>query len=312
MRLNLNLVSSLLIAALCLAAVAAVAQTALDPAAVAAAAGPMPLPKGMFALHLDDAEVPTLKGAPFCATVTTEHTQLLADGNRIHTTDDATVCRDSEGRTRREATLNLMQMGQQSSAPKLITIVDPVAGARYILDPGKKIAHRMSLAKTGDAGPPPLPPLPPAGDRVFFFRSTDENLAAGPQIAKGAGPDNDDQAHHVENLGDETINGIHATGTRMTHTIPAGKMGNEKPINVTSERWYSTDLKATVMTKHNDPWAGELKTEFTSVNASEPDSSLFTVPSDYTIAEDKAGPVSLYFPAPPPKVLGHLRSRGPV
>jgi hypothetical protein len=67
----------------------------------------------------------------------------------------------------------------------------------------------------------------------------------------------------------------------MTHTIPAGKMGNEKPITVTSERWYSPELKATVTTKHNDPWAGELKTELKSVSASEPDASLFAVPADY-------------------------------
>ena len=42
-----------------------------------------------------------------------------------------------------------------------------------------------------------------------------------------------------ENLGDQTINGIHATGTRITITIPSGKTGNDKPIVVTSERWYS-------------------------------------------------------------------------
>ena len=35
-----------------------------------------------------------------------------------------------------------------------------------------------------------------------------------------------------------------------------------------------------VMTKHNDPWAGELKTQFTGVNTAEPDPSLFTVPAD--------------------------------
>jgi hypothetical protein len=107
-----------------------------------------------------------------------------------------------------------------------------------------------------------------------------------------------DDAPNTESLGDQSINGIHATGTRMTHTIPAGKMGNEKPIVVTSERWYSQDLKATIMTKHSDPWAGELKTEFTSVSTSEPDASLFTVPSDYKIVDDKNGPIMIQKLAP--------------
>jgi len=48
------------------------------------------------------------KGSPFCATVTSEHTQMFADGNRIHTTEDSSLCRDKEGRTRREAQLNLL------------------------------------------------------------------------------------------------------------------------------------------------------------------------------------------------------------
>jgi hypothetical protein len=39
----------------------------------------------------------------------------------------------------------------------------------------------------------------------------------------------------------------------MITTIPNGKMGSEKPISVTSERWYWSDLKAAVLTKHNGP-----------------------------------------------------------
>jgi hypothetical protein len=73
----------------------------------------------------------------------------------------------------------------------------------------------------------------------------------------------------------------------MTTTIPSGSMGNEQPILITSETWYSPELKATVMTKHNEPWAGELKTQFTNVNTAEPDRSLFTIPSDYKIMNER-------------------------
>jgi hypothetical protein len=62
-------------------------------------------------------------------------------------------------------------------------------------------------------------------------------------------------------------------------------------------------LKAIVMTKHSDPWAGDLKTQFTNVNASEPDAALFTVPGDYKILDDKAGPftIQMFSPASPPQ-----------
>jgi hypothetical protein len=45
------------------------------------------------------------------------------------------------------------------------------------------------------------------------------------------------------------------------------------------------------MTKHSDPWADELKTQFANVNASEPDASLFPVPNDYKVVNEKAGRV---------------------
>jgi len=55
-------------------------------------------------------------------------------------------------------------------------------------------------------------------------------------IVKKGGPDAPESEANKENIGDQTIEGIHTVGTRMTTTIPAGKMGNEKPITVTSER----------------------------------------------------------------------------
>src|SRR6516162_10812583 len=37
---------------------------------------------GMLAMPVADMDASPVKGAPFCATVVTEHTQSLADGNR--------------------------------------------------------------------------------------------------------------------------------------------------------------------------------------------------------------------------------------
>jgi hypothetical protein len=259
----------------------------------------------MIAMHVEDIDTPSVKSVPFCAAVTTEHTQSFADGNRIHTSDASTSCRDSEGRTRREAGLNLLGAGPQTGAPKLITIVDPVAGVRYMLDPDNKVAHKMALSIPGTPGAGDVA-LPAKGERMMVYQNASGSEPHGFStnvVFRKLGPDSSEEAPTTQNLGDQTVNGIHATGTRMSTTIPSGKMGNDKPISVTSEQWYSPELKATVMTKHDDPWAGELKTEFTSVNTSEPDPALFTVPSDYKIVDDKTGSfrIQMSAPGPPPQ-----------
>lgn len=276
------------------------------------AMGPAPLgPKaGVVTMHVEDMDAEPVKGAPFCGTITTEHTQTFSDGNRIHTTENSTLCRDGAGRTRREASLNLLGAATQSSVAKLITIMDPIAGFRYMLDSESKIAHKMPIpsslsTRTGignEAGTVAVR----RSEGVMLYQRVG---TAGPNMVmnndvffKKAGRQ-DGPAPATENLGDETIDGIHATGTRITTTIPAGEMGNEQPIAVVSERWYSPELKVTIITKHTDPWAGELKTQLTNVNTSEPDPSLFLVPSDYKVVSDKVGQFfiqkRLVTPAPP-------------
>jgi hypothetical protein len=44
---------------------------------------------------------------------------------------------------------------------------------------------------------------------------------------------------------------------RTTITIPAGEIGNERAIEIVSERWYSPELQLVVMTRHSDPRTGE-------------------------------------------------------
>ncbi len=277
-----------------------VAQGQQESSVVAASATMPPPRAAMLGMHFEDnMDVTPVKGAPFCAAITTEHTQTFADGNRIHTAENSNICRDSEGRTRREASLNLLGAGPQASAPKLITILDPVAGVRYMLDSENKVAHKMTLPPPGRAPDRALP----KGGEVFIMRNTDGGAGqtfSTNMMYRKAGHDSNEPAPATENLGDQTINGIHVAGTRISTTIPSGKMGNDKPIVVTSERWYSPDLQATVMTKHEDPWAGELETQFTNVNTSEPDPSLFVVPSDYKIVDDKDGRVTIRMVSPAP------------
>lgn len=308
MRMRMNVLALVTILALITSAAAQAPADSALPVPMSTGFPVLSQHIGAMSMHMDNMDVAPVKGAPFCATVTTEHTQLFADGNRIHTTDSSTMCRDAEGRTRREASLNLLGAAGQQSMPKMITIIDPVAGFHYMLDSENKIAHKMAMPSTGvsavEGAASGVPTdQPPKGEHIAFFQSS-EGMAMGGSdvfyhkvITRKPGDASDEPTPATENLGDQSIGGVHATGTRMITTIPSGKMGNDQPIVVTSERWYSPDLRATVMTKHSDPWAGELKTQFASVNTSEPDPSLFTVPSDYKVEEEKDRPMLIQLPA---------------
>jgi TonB family protein len=92
----------------------------------------------------------------------------------------------------------------------------------------------------------------------------------------------------TETLGKRTFDGIEAEGTRTVSTIPAGSIGNERPIEIVSERWYSAELQTVVMTRHSDPRTGENVYRLENINRTEPQASLFQVPSDYTVSESPA------------------------
>jgi hypothetical protein len=204
-----------------------------------------------------------VKNAPFTGDLITETTQTLTDGNRIHQTTTAHMVRDSEGRTRREQSLNgLGVLGSPASNTQVIFIDDPVAGVNYALNPKNHTATKSAVGsrgRGGRSGPPPN----------GGFR----------------GGNRPEQNAKTDVLGRQTIEGLPADGTRVTVTIPAGQMGNDLPIQVITERWYSPDLQMNVVTKRSDPRTGETVTKLTNVSRSEPAHSLFEPPADYKISD---------------------------
>ena len=89
----------------------------------------------------------------------------------------------------------------------------------------------------------------------------------------------------VEDLGRQFMEGVTVEGTRTTMTIPAGQIGNEQPIKVVSERWFSPELKVLVMSRQADPRFGETTYRLTNVTRDEPSPELFEVPSDFKVIE---------------------------
>jgi len=217
----------------------------------------------------------SVQGAPYTATVTNESTQTLADGNRIVQTSTGTMARDSMGRTRQDAPMPSPGNVSRANAPHMVFIRDPVAETSYTLNLTDKTAHkapsRMPLA------PPPaaaaratgLLTLVPAQAQIYAVpRNLASQGSAKPQI---------------EDLGSQTMEGVLATGTRTTHTIPAGEVGNDRPLSIINEVWTSPDLKTIVYSKRSDPRTGDQTMKLTNIGRAEPDPSLFTIPADFKI-----------------------------
>jgi hypothetical protein len=102
----------------------------------------------------------------------------------------------------------------------------------------------------------------------------------------------------TESLPAQSVNGVTANGSRTTLTIPVGQIGNDRPIQVVSETWYSSDLQMMVKSSNSDPRFGDASFELTNISRGEPDPSLFQIPADYTVSEAKSPVVTRFRTAP--------------
>jgi hypothetical protein len=196
----------------------------------------------------------TITGAPFSANLIVQRQQTLAGGNQIQQQEQATVARDSQGRVRIDATVT--RPGSQARTE--ITIYDPVAGSIYRLNPQNMTGVQMPVRQnTPNSGGPAR--TPPANQNV-----------------------------QTTNLGTQTINGVSATGTQVTRTIPAGTIGNTQPIQIVRVTWVSTALQSPVQIAITDPRSGNETMNLTNIVQSAPSASLFTVPPGYTITQGPA------------------------
>lgn len=222
----------------------------------------------------------TVSGAPYTAATVIETTQTLGDGTNITRKIQANVYRDSQGRIRRETTLPAIgPLATSGQSKTFVLIHDPVAGTAYELRPDQKTAMQLAARQGGNKNADAL--------QSKMEARIQEEIANG-TLKK-------------EDLGTQTINGISAQGTRYTRTIAAGQIGNDKPITVVNERWYSADLQIVVKSTRTDPRFGSTTYMVTNIQRQEPAASLFTVPTGYTVTQGRGrgqrGPGS---GAPPP------------
>jgi hypothetical protein len=227
--------------------------------------GPGPFRDRMELLGIGGMHGKVITGAPFSAAATAETKQTLSDGTTISRTVQTNLFRDAQGRVRREVTMAAVGPLAASGTPTFIMIQDPVAGAGYMLDPSRKVAHKMPQHAHGGPG-------------------ADSPDAAHERTHRG-----DNANVTKESLGTQTINGVSAQGTRYTRTIPAGQVGNDKPLTIVKEEWYSPDLQIVVQSKRSDPFTGTATYTVTNIQRTAPNATLFSVPSGYTVSDAPIG-----------------------
>jgi hypothetical protein len=223
-------------------------------------------------------------GHPFSGVEERHSLQVLGDGTRIETRSNDKYYRDDQGRTRIER------------EDGTVLISDPVLGAGVEMKDGKVIRRstfthgpngRFGFSSTAEPGGQ-VQKLTreqvEAQTKAMLALSIASQVKAREALAvsksaqiKEATPAKN--PGNEEDLGHQAFGGIDAQGTRSTTTIAAGAIGNDRPINIVSERWYSADLQMTVKSGNKDPRFGETTYELTNILPGHPDPTLFQMPA---------------------------------
>lgn len=259
--------------ALLLAVTAALAQTPDGPPPPHRPGGPLEMrghggPPGEFMGGIDGR---TVTGSPFSAQIVSTSTQTLPDGSHISRNVNATVARDSQGRTYRQQTMENLGPVSTGASKTVVFLRDPVAHTSHVLSMDSKTATMSNMPQRQRG---PRGSAPPSASNT-------------PQAETRTRPQR--KGETVESLGSQMMEGVMAEGTRITHTIPAGSIGNEHELKVVSETWYSKDLQTVVMSRHTDPRMGESVFKLTNITRTEPDATLFQVPAGFKVNEQHHG-----------------------
>src|SRR5215471_10057189 len=200
-----------------------------------------------------------VKRVPYSAETLTENTQFLNNGTRLTRRMTGMVYRDDEGRTRREMSASTAgPFATSGDTQRLIFINDPVAGVSCTISPDSGATFTKTLPAASNDEPP----------------------------ESGVSSEN----RRTESLGKEVIEGFVAEGTRTTILIPPGSIGNDKPIEIVHELWYSPELQTILLSKHSDPRWGETVYRLRNIDRAAPDPSLFSLPAPSTPKDKKTRP----------------------
>ena len=218
---------------------------------------------GSGSIQVSPTDSPLANNLPFTLIRTTTVVQTLVDGPNNTRTFTVQTARDSEGRTyfKIQQTLHVRADGQPVDWV-VCRVSDPVARTRISWDNRTKIAN---------VTPMPAPEVPEVHE------------ARRSQVGRPT------QQRTREDLGVRTIAGIEAKGVRTTGVIPAGDLGNDRPLTIVTESWASTKYQIPLLTITNDPRIGKRTDEVTEFQPGEPDPALFQIPNGYIVRKRATG-----------------------
>jgi hypothetical protein len=204
-------------------------------------------------------QVGPVRGKPFTATEIRRTVQVLGDGSHLDQSETGSFARDEYGRMR-------------TGNAKTVVIFDPLAGFTYTLDMPSRTYYKMPLS-----GYETTYSIAVTGNRVSTSSVSVAGTAPSQVNVSASG------AQIEEELPALLMNGLLAKGSRVTITIPAGTIGNDRDLRVVNERWYSEDLQVLLRSSNTDPRFGSTTYALTDLVQASPDPLQFQVPGDFRV-----------------------------
>jgi len=222
-----------------------------------------------------------VQNAPYSAEMVTTYDRVLPSGERLHGETHGKVYRDSQGRTRSESDA----VGPAAAAQKFIFIFinDPVDHTIISLDP------RTLTARVNPSLSPPALGTPRPANPAIAAKLTPVAPGAPLPSAGSSGayaPSGVPAASaNSEDLGTREMEGLTVTGTKVTRTVAAPFARDGQPKSSVTTTWFSPELQVAVLTETDDPQGGHRATKLVNIVRTEPDATLFQIPSGYTVAD---------------------------
>ena len=227
-------------------------------------------PDGDVQQGVDGLSVPGIAGAPFSLHAALETSHQLPDGTTVTHKSTMFIARDSQGRIYRERRriVPADNPGEAQLIGKIV--IDAVAKTRTDCILMQRIC-RITALQT----PPPAPVEPVGPSKTGAFYLTRENLGAS------------------------TVDDVEVQGTREIRTWNPGAFGNDHPVAVTKESWYSPRLQINLTVTRYDPRTGTQKITVSDLSLSDPDPSQFALPPGFRVIDERK-PTTPMIPQPQP------------
>jgi hypothetical protein len=202
--------------------------------------------------------IPSIPNAPFSAIVNTEWIRPLSDGSSVTLRNHRAIARDRAGRIFQERRLLVPEDGRHESVVTKIEISDPVSHKLYICVPSERVCQ------------------------LEFFNAP---AFAAPAGSNKSGSNASTNSSSREDLGPQTIFGLETEGTLEEQLIAPGVIGNDQPLKLISEYWYSPQLGVNLISKRQDPRFGTQNFVLSDIVVGEPDSKHFLLPSNTRVID---------------------------